>query len=138
VEKEREGSALDVQCAGRDRRGKADVPIGLQAHPLRRAGVDTPPEQQRRLLWAGRGRSGSGSKNEFLDIRFASLVRVEKSDPSLPNLGRPAPFAELRARFHNCSCKNGGALASTHSLSAPILVSNTEGKEDPSGIVGHS
>ncbi len=52
--------------------------------------------------------------------------------------GRNAPFADLHARFHNCSSKNGGALAFTHSLGAPILVLKTEGKGDPSGIVGHS
>jgi hypothetical protein len=44
---------------------------------------------------AGRGRSGSRSENEVLDIRFASLVRSEKSDPSLPNLGRLAPIPEI-------------------------------------------
>jgi hypothetical protein len=49
--------------------------------------------------WAGRGRSGSGSENEVLDIRFASLVRLEKSDPSLPNLGRLAPIADLNGRL---------------------------------------
>jgi hypothetical protein len=50
---------------------------------------------------AGRGRSGSRSENEVLDIRFASLVRSEKSDPSLPNLGRLAPIPEMTRVFHS-------------------------------------
>ncbi len=39
VENDCEGSALDVQCTGRDGRAKADVPLRLQTHPLHRAGV---------------------------------------------------------------------------------------------------
>ena len=68
---------------------------------------------------------------------MAGVPQWEDVILAAPQFGK-APFADLRARFHNCSCKNGRALASIHSLRAPILVSNTEGKGDPSGIVGHS
>ena len=40
---------------------------------------------------AGSGMTAFGSENEVLDVGFASLVRLEKSDPSLANLGRLAP-----------------------------------------------
>ena len=39
VEKDSQGSAIDVQRTGRDGRAKADVPLGLQTHPLHRASV---------------------------------------------------------------------------------------------------
>jgi putative SOS response-associated peptidase YedK len=39
VEKDCQGSSIDLQRAGRDRRAKTDVPLGVQTHPLHRAGV---------------------------------------------------------------------------------------------------
>jgi len=48
VEKDCQGSALDVQRTGRDGRAKADVSLGLQPHPLHRSSVG--------LLRVARGR----------------------------------------------------------------------------------
>jgi hypothetical protein len=52
VEEEGQGDAGNVQCACRDRRRKADVPIGVPAHPMPNPGVrhyewyDTPDGKQ--------------------------------------------------------------------------------------------
>ncbi len=53
MEKDREGSSFKVQRASGDRRAKADVPLGLQTHPLHRARV--------RLSW----RAAEGGKQPY-------------------------------------------------------------------------